>query len=108
MAQGYRGLQAPLQAGLERLGRNLSLVVVALAGALAALGLVRGLDVLEVTEVSIALGVAVVPEGLPAVATLTLTVGMRRMAREQALVRRLPTWRRWGAPTSSRRTRPAP
>lgn len=84
-------MQAPLQAGLEHLGRTLSLVVVVLAAALAALGLLRGLDVHEVIEVAIALAVAIVPEGLPAVATLTLTVGMRRMAREQALVRRLPT-----------------
>lgn len=91
MAAETETMQAPLQAGLERLGRTLSLVVVGLAAALAVLGLARGLDVQEVIEVSIALGVAVVPEGLPAVATLTLTVGMRRMAREQALVRRLPT-----------------
>jgi len=84
-------MQAPLQAGLERLGRTLSLVVVALALALAGLGALRGLEVHEVLEVSIALAVAIVPEGLPAVATLTLTVGMRRMARHNALVRRLPT-----------------
>jgi P-type Ca2+ transporter type 2C len=84
-------MQAPLQAGLERLGRRLSLVVVGLAFALAGLGWVRGLEVNEVIEVSIALAVAIVPEGLPAVATLTLTVGMRRMARQNAIVRRLPT-----------------
>lgn len=84
-------MQAPLQAGLERLGRTLSLVVVVLALGLAGLGAVRGLEVDEVLEVSIALAVAIVPEGLPAVATLTLTVGMRRMARRDALVRRLPT-----------------
>lgn len=84
-------MQAPLQAGLERLGRSLSLVVVGLAFALAGLGWIRGLEVSEVVEVSIALAVAIVPEGLPAVATLTLTVGMRRMARQNALVRRLPT-----------------
>jgi P-type Ca2+ transporter type 2C len=84
-------MQAPLQAGLERLGRGLTLVVVGLALALAGLGWLRGLEVNEVLEVSIALAVAIVPEGLPAVATLTLTVGMRRMARQDALVRRLPT-----------------
>jgi P-type E1-E2 ATPase len=85
-------MQAPLQAGLEQLGRSLSLVVVGLVRfALAGLGWVRGLEVHEVVEVSIALAVAIVPEGLPAVATLTLTVGMRRMARQNALVRRLPT-----------------
>ncbi|GAA1918840.1 cation-translocating P-type ATPase [Streptomyces sodiiphilus] len=92
-------MQAPLQAGLERLGRTLSVVVVGVAGGLAVLGLLRGLDLREVVEVSIALAVAIVPEGLPAVATLTLTVGMRRMARRRALVRRLPTVETLGSTT---------
>jgi Ca2+-transporting ATPase len=91
LAASTETTRAPLQAGLERLGRTLSVVVIALAVALTGLGLLRGLDVVEVVEVAIALAVAVVPEGLPAVATLTLTVGMRRMARQRALVRRLPT-----------------
>ncbi|MFE7765329.1 cation-translocating P-type ATPase [Streptomyces sp. NPDC057438] len=99
LAASTETMQAPLQAGLERLGRTLSLVVVGVAGALAGLALLRGLDVHEIIEVSIALAVAIVPEGLPAVATLTLTVGMRRMARHRALVRRLPTVETLGSTT---------
>jgi P-type Ca2+ transporter type 2C len=91
LAASADSMQAPLQAGLEQLGRRLSLVVVVLGFGLTILGVSRGLAVREMAEISIALAVAVVPEGLPAVATLTLTVGMRRMARHQALVRRLPT-----------------
>jgi P-type Ca2+ transporter type 2C len=91
--------QAPLQQGLERLGRVLSLVVIGLALALAGLGLLRGLEIHEILEVSIALAVAIVPEGLPAVATLTLTVGMRRMAKRNALVRRLPVVETLGSTT---------
>ncbi|MFP3899364.1 MAG: HAD-IC family P-type ATPase [Acidimicrobiia bacterium] len=91
--------QAPLQAGLEQLARTLSLVVIGLGVALALLGLVRGLELREILEVSIALAVAVVPEGLPAVATLTLTVGMRRMARRNALVRQLPVVETLGSTT---------
>jgi P-type Ca2+ transporter type 2C len=92
-------VQAPLQRGLERLGRSLSVAVVFLALALLLIGLLRGLDLREVVEVSIALAVAVVPEGLPAVATLTLAVGMRRMAQRNALVRRLATVETLGSTT---------
>lgn len=99
LTAGTTKLQAPLQAGLERLGRVLTLVVIGLAVALAGLGVARGLDLDEVLEVSIALAVAIVPEGLPAVATLTLTVGMRRMARQNALVRRLPVVETLGSTT---------
>jgi P-type Ca2+ transporter type 2C len=94
-----QGGQAPLQQGLERLGRTLSLAVVGLTVVLVVIGLWRGLDLHQVLEVSIALAVAVVPEGLPAVATLTLAVGMRRMARRNALVRRLPTVETLGSTT---------
>jgi P-type Ca2+ transporter type 2C len=92
-------VQAPLQRGLERLGRSLSIAVVLLALVLLLIGLLRGLDLHEVLEVSIALAVAVVPEGLPAVATLTLAVGMRRMAQRNALVRRLATVETLGSTT---------
>lgn len=99
LVEATRGGRAPLQEGLERLGRMLSLVVVLLSAALVGIGLLRGLGLREVLEVAIALAVAVVPEGLPAVATLTLTVGMRRMAKRKALVRRLPTVETLGSTT---------
>lgn len=91
-------VQAPLQRGLERLGRSLSVAVVLLV-LLVLIGMLRGLDLYEVLEVSIALAVAVVPEGLPAVATLTLAVGMRRMAQRNARVRRLATVETLGSTT---------
>lgn len=91
--------RAPLQDGLERLGRTLSIAVVLLTVVLIPIGLWRGLGLEEVLGVAIALAVAVVPEGLPIVATLTLTVGMRRMARRNALVRRLSTVETLGSTT---------
>jgi P-type Ca2+ transporter type 2C len=91
--------QAPLQRGLDQLSRRLAVGVVVGAAALFALGLVRGREVAEMAEIAVALAIAVVPEGLPAVATLTLAVGMRRMAAGNALVRRLPAVETLGSTT---------
>ncbi|HEX6257385.1 MAG TPA: cation-transporting P-type ATPase [Euzebyales bacterium] len=91
--------KAPLQEGLEHLSRRLAVIVVAGAAVLFGVGLLRGREVNEVVEISVALAIAVVPEGLPAVATLTLAIGMRRMAAGNALVRRLPAVETLGSTT---------
>ncbi len=91
--------RAPLQRGLDQLSRRLAVVVVVGAVGLFALGMVRGREVAEMAEIAVALAIAVVPEGLPAVATLTLAVGMRRMAAGNALVRRLPAVETLGSTT---------
>jgi P-type Ca2+ transporter type 2C len=99
LAESAEHGRAPLQEGLDRLSGRLAIVVVIGAAALVGIGLLRGRELAEVAEVAVALAIAVVPEGLPAVATLTLAVGMRRMARDNALVRRLPAVETLGATT---------
>ncbi len=82
--------RTPLQENLDRLGATLgksALVVVAL---IVAVGLWRGLPALDMFIFGIALAVAVVPEALPAVVTISLAIGVRRMVKRNALVRRLP------------------
>lgn len=91
--------KAPLQEGLDQLGRRLSLGVALGAVVLAAIGVARGRSLDEVVEIAIAVAIAVVPEGLPAVATLTLAVGMKRMADRGALVRRLAAVETLGSAT---------
>ncbi|PWK65201.1 Ca2+-transporting ATPase [Streptomyces sp. CG 926] len=80
----------PLQRRLASLGRVLAIVIVSLCVLFFALGLVRGLDIATMAVTAISLAVAAVPESLPAVVTLALALGARRMAARHALVRRLP------------------
>ena len=79
----------PLERRLEALGRRVLALALAIAGGIAAVGILSGRDPLLMIETGIALAVAAVPEGLPVVATLALARGMWRMARRQALVERL-------------------
>jgi len=80
----------PLQRRLHQLGRTIALVVAGLCVLVGVLGLLRGqeLELMAVTAISLA--VAAVPESLPAVVTLSLALGARRMAAAHAIVRRLP------------------
>jgi Ca2+-transporting ATPase len=79
----------PLERRLDVLGRRLAAVALCVAAIVAALGLLQGRSWSDVLQLGLALGIAAVPEGLPVVATVALAIGMRRMARRRALVRRL-------------------
>ncbi len=81
--------QTPLQQRLDRLGRYLALVAVLIAVVMVAVGMWRGESFLVMLETSLALAIAAVPEGLAAVATIALALGMQRMAKRRAIVRRL-------------------
>ncbi|MEU2231638.1 cation-translocating P-type ATPase [Streptomyces vietnamensis] len=80
----------PLQRRLANLGRVLAAVTLALCVLVFALGLMRGLPLGTMAVTAISLAVAAVPESLPAVVTLALALGARRMVTRHALVRRLP------------------
>jgi Ca2+-transporting ATPase len=79
----------PLERRLDELGRRLVWLVLVMAAASAALNLLHGAPWFLVLKMGIALAVAAVPEALPAVATIALAIGLRRMAARHALVRRL-------------------
>jgi len=90
----------PLEQKLAKLGRLLIVVVLALCGVIVFVGWLRGVsDFLHMLEIGLSLAIAAVPEGLPAVATMTLALGMQRMARQRALVRRLPAVETLGSTT---------
>ncbi|MGI6129779.1 MAG: calcium-translocating P-type ATPase, PMCA-type [bacterium] len=80
----------PLQRRLDQLGRVLVAGCIVVCAAVVALGFRRGGSLLELIMAGISLAVAAIPEGLPAVVTLSLAVGVQRMAKRQAIVRALP------------------
>ncbi len=86
---GVEEEQTPLQQRLDRLWRYLALVSVSIAAVMVMIGLRRGESFLSMLETSLALAIAAVPEGLAAVATIALALGMRRMAKRRAIVRKL-------------------
>ena len=91
--------QTPLQKRLAGLGRVLIVVCIAIVTVIFCIELARGADPWEVMLRSVSLAVAAVPEGLPAVVTLVLAVGVTRMVRRNALVRRLPSVETLGSVT---------
>lgn len=89
----------PLERRLEQLGRTLIAVVAVLCTVIITAGVLRGEDPFHMLEVGISLAIAAVPEGLPAVATMTLALGVQRMAKKHALVRRLAAVETLGSTT---------
>jgi Ca2+-transporting ATPase len=81
--------RTPLQENLDKVGHTLARAALVIVLLIVALGLLRGQPLLEMFIFGIALAVAVVPEALPAVVTISLAIGVQRMARRNALVRRL-------------------
>jgi len=94
-----RSNDTPLEKKLTRLSRLLLVIVLVLCAVIVLAGWLRDHSFLEMLEMGISLAIAAVPEGLPAVSTMTLALGMQRMARMGALIRRLPAVETLGSTT---------
>lgn len=99
LVQGVEAQKTPLERKLDRLGKTLLWVVLGLCAVLVLAGWLRDIPFLPMLEVGISLAIAAVPEGLPAVVTMTLALGMQRMARKRALVRQPPAVETLGSTT---------
>jgi Ca2+-transporting ATPase len=82
--------ETPLQKKLAEMSRYLSIGVIAIAIVIFIIGLLQGRAYLEMLLTSISLAVAAMPEGLPAIVTIVLAIGVQKMAKKNAVVRRLP------------------
>jgi len=89
MLQAVEEEPTPLQVRLDELGRYLGWAALVISALVFAVGWFRGQDPLEMFLVSVSLAIAAVPEGLPAVVTISLALGMREMIERNALIRRL-------------------
>jgi Ca2+-transporting ATPase len=98
MQEVKRG-KTPLQLKLDQLGKQISLYALAIIAAIFIIGVAQGKDLLEMFTVGISLAVAAIPEGLPIVVTITLALGVTRMAKKKAIIRRLPAVEALGATT---------
>ena len=90
MLQEVETVRTPLQGNLDRIGKSLARAAFGVVIIIVILGLFRGQPFIEMLIFGVALAVAVVPEALPAVVTISLALGVKRMVRRNALVRRLP------------------
>jgi Ca2+-transporting ATPase len=91
--------ETPLQKKLERLGEVMVTVCLAICAVVSLLGVIRGEPLIQMLLSGISLAVAAVPEGLPAVVTIALAIGVRRMVQRNALIRRLPAVETLGCAT---------
>jgi Ca2+-transporting ATPase len=90
MLQKVETQDTPLQKNLDKLGKTLAKVALGIVVLISAIGLFRGQPIVDIFIFGIALAVAVVPEALPAVVTISLAIGVQRMVKRHALIRRLP------------------
>ena len=82
--------QTPLQKRLDLLGKQLVFVSLFICGLVSLLGVLRGEKVYEMFLFGVSLAVAAIPEGLPAIVTVVLTLGVQRMIKKNAIIRKLP------------------
>jgi len=89
----------PLQRRLASTGRTMGISALFICGFIFLLGVIQGTDLLDSFMLTVSLAVAAVPEGLPAIVTIVLALGVQRMARRNAIVRRLPAVETLGSAT---------
>ncbi len=99
LIQGVKQEQTPLQKRLDSLGKSLAIIGVAVSAAIFAIGVWRGDEIRHMLLTAVSVAVAIVPEGLPAVVTITLALGAQRMLKRKALIRKLPAVETLGSVT---------
>lgn len=90
LLEGEKEEQTPLQQKLASLGKYLGIVAVIACVVIFIIGIIDGMNPLEIFMVAVSLAVSAIPEGLPAIVTIVLSIGVQRMVKKNAIIRRLP------------------
>lgn len=90
LLSGEAEVQTPLQKKLARLGQYLGILALAACAVIFVVGILDGIPVMEIFMTAVSLAVSAIPEGLPAIVTIVLSIGVQRMVKRNAIVRRLP------------------
>lgn len=90
LLEGDENNQTPLQQKLSELGKYLGILALIACGIIFVVGLLNGIPILEIFMTAVSLAVSAIPEGLPAIVTIVLSIGVQRMVKKNALIRKLP------------------
>ncbi|MEH2106542.1 cation-translocating P-type ATPase [Nostoc sp.] len=99
LIESSTNLKTPLTRNIDKFSKSLLYVILGLAALTFAVGLGQGESWIDVFKASVALIVSAIPEGLPAIVTVTLAIGVSRMARRKAIIRKLPAVETLGSTT---------
>ena len=90
LLSGEGDSQTPLQKKLAKLGKYLGFLALGACAIIFVIGLASGLNILDIFMTAVSLAVSAIPEGLPAIVTIVLSIGVQRMVKRNAIIRRLP------------------
>jgi Ca2+-transporting ATPase len=90
LLESEESTQTPLQKKLASLGKYLGIVALAACAVIFLVGIIDGMPVMEIFMIAVALAVSAIPEGLPAIVTIVLSIGVQRMVKKNAIIRNLP------------------
>ena len=99
LIQGVASEPTPLQTRLDRVGKTLAVAGIVAAVLIGGIGIINGESFVNMLIMGVSIAVAVIPEGLPAVVTITLALGAQRMLKRRALIRKLPAVETLGSVT---------
>ena len=99
MINSTTDVQTPLQVKLDKLGKTLGIVALIICAIIFGIGLLYGKEPVHMFMTAVSLAVAAIPEGLPAVSTIVLAIGVQRMVKRNAIVKKLPAVETLGSAT---------